>query len=537
MTHRLLSSASLVCLALLGVACQGDIGDGDLPPLDPDPQSTELDPGPMDLRRLTDVEVTNSVRDVLGVEPTGLPEEVRAETSPTGFRNASGPQTINLAQAERYYAAAEQAAEAALAQKSGLVALTGCDVELDGAPCVQTLAERAARRLFRRPVAAEEVATIVALTVDDATPRDAAKTVLIAILTSPRFLWKVEIGVPNDDGYATLTGLERASRLSFFLTSSGPDEELLQAAEAGALDTPEGVADQTRRLLRDPRAEATLRTFVREWLLADRLGTWARDAELFPLWGDQLKAEMEAEVEGMAMRHLREGDALAMFIDPQTEIGPTLASLYGLAGPGTVDLSTTERRGGILSLAGFLTASNRFDWTSSIHRGVFVREQVFCAPVSLPPDPVPPAIPAPGQDADEVEAAHTQQEPCKSCHLLIDPIGHGLERYDAIGQLRQTYASGKPVREDGELAGMPDLQTTSFTDAKELGAIAYSSERVAACLATQAFRFALGRVEESVDVPIIEDGVTGMAEAGGTFEELVVRLTTSKAFLTRRMGQ
>jgi hypothetical protein len=535
MMHRLHSSVSLACLALLGAACHGEIGDGDPSTLDPDAQNA--DPGPMDLRRLTDVEVTNSVRDVLGVEPAGLPEEVRAEMSPTGFRNASGPQTINLAHAERYYAAAEEVAEAALAQKTGLFALTGCDVEQDGAPCVQTLAERAARRLFRRPVDAEEVASLVALTANDTTPRDAAKTILIAILTSPRFLWKVEIGVPKEDGFATLTGFERASRLSFFLVSSGPDEELLQAAEAGALDTPEGVAEHTRRLLRDPRAEPTLRAFVREWLLADRLGTWARSSELFPLWGDQLKAEMEAEVEGMAMRHLREGDALGMFIDSQTEIGPTLASLYGFAGPGTVDLSTTERRGGILSLAGFLTASNRFDWTSSIHRGVFVREQVFCAPVSPPPDPVPAAIPAPGQDASEVEEAHTAEEPCKSCHRLLDPIGHGLERYDAIGQLRQTYPSGKPVREDGEIVGISELETTIFTDAKELGAIAYSGERVAACLAAQVFRFALGRVEQAVDAPVIEASVTGMSEAGGAFEELVVRLTTSKAFLTRRMGQ
>ncbi|MBL8740823.1 MAG: DUF1592 domain-containing protein, partial [Myxococcales bacterium] len=294
---RLFRTTTVALLGLLP-ACTGSIGDK--PPGDDESApDAELDPGPMDLRRLTNAEVRNSVIDVLGIEPEGLPDEIRADVSPTGFHNASGPQTINLAAAERYYAAAEQTAEAALTEGTRLVALAGCDVEVDGDPCLSSLAERLGRRLYRRPLASEETAALVALSGSDATPRDAAKTILISVLTSPHFLWKVEIGVPDESGYLTLTGLERASRLSFFLLSSGPDEELLSAAEAGTLDTTEGVAQETRRLLADPRAEATLRTFAREWLTGDRLDDWTRSGTLFPEWDEALAVEMRTEVEDL----------------------------------------------------------------------------------------------------------------------------------------------------------------------------------------------------------------------------------------------
>jgi hypothetical protein len=528
-----------VCLL---VACHGTVSEPTRPVdpgIDPRIPAGVPDPGPMELRRLTHLEYERTIEAVFGTDVGDLVATFPAETPrPFELSNTYARQTISTLQADRYLAVARALGASIVADGTLRAGVLGCDPTADRAGCVSAYLDRLGRRLYRRPLDAETKARLAELEATEVDPVQGAARVVEAMVQSPRFLFRVEIGTPvaGRDAVHALDGWERASRLAFFLWSEAPDDALLDRAQAGELDTREGVAAVARSMLDDPRTREGLGTLVREWFLVDRLASARRAA---PEFDADLRAAMATEVRMLAEEYMfGGGDFLGIYTSEHTYVNDRLAALYGLPAGGAtferVTLPADSARGGIAGTAAFLTGTVRGDETSSIIRGASVRHALVCDPPAPPPPGVPMLMPEEGRSLADLEDAHTANEVCASCHRAIDPIGHGLEMFDAIGRLRTTYTDGSPVREDGLIRGIEG--EPSFRGARELGAIVAESELGASCAVKHVFRWALGRPEDAAryDAPTIDGAGASFAAAENDFRELVVAIATSDAFMNRR---
>jgi hypothetical protein len=489
------------------------------------------------LRRLTHREYVRSVRDALGVDVSALAASFPTEYVLGGFDNSAVEQSISKLHAPRYYDAAAEIAAQVMADPVRVDSVVGCDPDADPDGCAREFAERTGRRLYRRALARSEVERLAALAGAAPSPREGIAWALQAMLQSPNFLFRVERGAadPERPELLKLTGYEVASRLAFFLLGTAPDEALLAAAESGELDSADGIEAAARALLGEPALEEALLGFAEQWFRLRRLDEIARDPARFPEFGAALVESMRAELRQLLADHMfGEGSS---FLDVYTTrtgyVDEQLALIYGVTAAGTAlaphDFADDADRGGLLTSAGLLTLSTRGNDTSPIHRGVYVRDVVLCDP---PPPPVPnivPPVPAPGESFADAEERHRAMEPCKSCHTTIDPVGHGLERYDAIGRLRETYDNGEPVRQMGML---PD--GTSYGGGVELGAIVSESAQARGCVTRHLFRWAMGRPEARADACTLDELDQRFDEAEFGFEALVLALVRSDAFRYRR---
>jgi Protein of unknown function (DUF1592)/Protein of unknown function (DUF1588)/Protein of unknown function (DUF1587)/Protein of unknown function (DUF1595)/Protein of unknown function (DUF1585) len=513
-----------------------DEGEPEPAPLGCD--GSAFDPGPARLRRLTHAEYTQTVRDLLGVDPAAQVALFPADVTTGSFDNDAQNQTISVLLGEGYLEAAQTVAAAVVADPERRDAVLGCDPGT-GTECLRSAVEGLGRRAWRRPLEATEVDELLALTVDEATPAEQASIMIEALLLSPKFLFRVELGRPtaDDPTLLQLTGYEVATRLSYFLWGTTPDDALLDAAAAGELDDADGVAEHARRMLADERARRALRDFSEQWFRVRDIEDQYRDPAAYPGWGPELAQSMREELALLLDDYMWSSEGfLGIYTADHGYADARLAEVYGLAPRGDalepVSWEGDEERGGLLTTAAFATASSRAGDTSPVTRAVYVREVMLCDPPPPPPADIPLIEPEEGESAQDAFERHTADPACAGCHLTLDPIGHGLERYDSIGQLRQTYPDGSPVRLAGEVR--IDDRPVEFAGGVALGQAIAGSEAAAGCAVAHAYRFALGRQETEVDACSMERLTAAFTASEQVFEPMLIELVTSDAFRFRR---
>lgn len=530
-------------------ACTGSVGEpraarpgGPPPPLVPTTcEDPLLDPGPSLVRRLTNAEYVASIEAMFGVTPdaSGLPAESKLD----GFDNQAAAQSITFAHVARYQSIAESVAVQVTADAAARTGIAGCDPSADDA-CLRAFATEVGRRAYRRePTEAEvdaslEIADAVAAHPE---PHARAAAVLEGFLQSPKFLFKVEIGTPHptEPSLVRLTGPEIASRLSFFLHGGPPSPGLLAEAESGGLESADDVERVARELLGVGEARVELLRFASQWFRTDVLAE--RDVTQNPDFDASVRSAMLGEADALLGSALT-GDRpfLDLYTDRRGYVNDALAPIYGVSATGSelvpVDFAADPNRGGFLTTAAFLTLTSKPTRTSPIHRGLYVRDAILCDPLPPPPPGIMPTEPEPGEGDSSTLERHSEDEACRTCHERIDPIGFGLDRYDAIGRYR-TMDGDDPVRTEGRIAGLPG--DPAFGGGVELGAIVAGSELASECAVRHLFRWALARHEEPEGAPAdactVERLHRSFVDSGYDFRELVIAIVRSDAFRHRRV--
>ena len=488
---------------------------------------------PAPLRRLTNEEYNNTVRDLLG-DATRPADAFPPDEVVGGFENNTiAPVTQALV--ERYMGAAEALAATAT---SHVDKLAPCPAGEAREACAGAFLDVFGRLAFRRPLDEGERRTLLGIYIDKEKRSGHARAiqlVLESMLQSPSFLYRVE---PIEEGVSrtrALTGYEIATRLSYFIWASTPDAELLDAAAAGRLASASDVGTAARRLLRDRRAVDGIRSFHRQWLGLRELETESKDAAIYPSFTPELKAAMVEETLRFSAHAVLEGGDVvsSLLTSKRSFVSAPLAKLYGVPAPAgegaLVDLPPLERSG-LLTHASVMTVLAKAEQTSPIFRGKFVREKLLCQPI--PPPPPSAVIAAPKADPKRTKkeqfAGHRTNPGCAACHQQMDPIGFGFEHYDALGTWRAVDGAF-PVDAVGVLSGTDDADGP-FDGAVALGARLSASKQVRRCIATQWFRAALGRTERAEDAASLEQAYQAFSSSGFDVRDLIVAITTGDAF-------
>jgi hypothetical protein len=494
-----------------------------------------LDPGvaAQPLRRLTRAQYRNIARDVLGlvVDVESLDDDEKAGPFDS---NSSAP--VSNVTVEQYRLLAESLATAAMDRVDELVA---CNPAEQG--CDATFIRDIGRLLYRRTLTQAEVATYLGLFARGDDFPNGARLVLQAMLQSPVFLYQLELSLPDaGEGVVELERPELASRLSFFLWNSGPDRALLDAADAGELDSADGLRTHAERLLADTRAREAIANFHLQWLAVDDLPTLLKDEAVYPQFDEELRAAMADEARRFAQVVILQGDGKleTLLTAPYSYIDGPLFGLYGVAEPGghdpgqRVDLDPTKRAG-VLTQAAFLATHAHANQSGPIQRGAAIRTNFLCDPPPPPPPTANAVPPSPDPDATtrELFEAHTENPECAACHVLIDGIGLGFEGYDGVGAYRE-QENGLAVDQSGELVGTDDIDG-EFDGVVELAAELAKSQQVRECVARQWFRYAFGRIEGDGDACSLDVLDTAFADSDGDIRELLIGIVQTDAFRHR----
>lgn len=505
------------------------------------------DPGPSVIRRLTKAEHGNTLHDLFGVDPAvvaELPDDVPGQ----GYLNSFSP-----LQTEQYLAIANTVLDRVLGPPEGPP--TEQQQKLFGKPpeggaardAAGKVARTLARSVYRRPAKEDEIETLLKVfDLAQANKRSymaSLRFMLRAMLVSPQFLFITpakdsEAGktiVPLDDHHL-------ASRLSYFLWATMPDAELAALADGGQLHEPEVLRAQVKRMLGDPRARALFDGFGAQWLGLAGLQDKTFDTAKFPQMTPAMRTAMVDEARLFFESIVRENRSVVTFADADfTFLNGTLAPLYGLektiTGPEMRRVKLTDaNRGGILSMPGVLAATSTPERTSPVNRGVWVLEQVLGQHVPPPPKSVPRLE---KQDPKKVASLslrqrtelHRTNPTCANCHKVFDPIGFGLENFDAIGRWRDREDSGAPIDAAGELPG-----GKRFASPQELkNIIAGRQDELARNLAEKLLAFVLCRQMVGYDELVVDRVVETIARDGYRMQALITEIVTSYPFLNRRV--
>jgi hypothetical protein len=512
----------------------GFVDDDD--PVLPEP----FEPAAAVLPRLTALQYRQSLEDLFGNDLPATPVEV--DTNPMLFYSI-GATTTSLSErgAQQYADAAATITDTIFANPTRAETLMGCRALAPGDVCVEGFLRVFGRRLFRRPLASDELARWLAVATDTA-EGDANRGVRLALfgmLQSPSFVYRIETGEPDPDDATRYryTSYEMAQRMSYLLWNTTPDEQLLEAAERGDLVTDAGLEEQAMRLLEDERARRAVQAFFAQYLDLGRLNDVTRDAAVYPLYTPTLTRSMRTEIELLVddLVFRRDGDIRGIFSAQRTFVNDELAALYGVDAPGAtavafvpVEFDDAVPRAGVLTSGAFLAMNAHPTETSPTLRGKYVRERVLCQPVPPPPGDVdldltsgmgrPPTL------RERLEL-HRTNPVCAACHAFIDPPGFLFEHYDSIGVYREE-AEGHPVNASGDLDGQP------LDDARDLAAVLRDDPRVAECMVKQLYRHANGRIEDPGEEAALQELTARFESVGYRFRELLVELVLSEGFRT-----
>ncbi len=415
------------------------------------------------------------------------------------------------------------------------------------AACAREILGALARRAFRRPVGADDVDRLLAFFEtgrgEEGSFEGGIEVALSRVLTSPEFLFRVEMDPPGADPDTSyrVSDLELASRLSFFLWSSIPDDELLDLAARGELREPAVLGRQVRRMLADPRARALVDNFAGQWLQLRNLDAAHPAVPLFPDFDDSLRQAFRRETELFVESVLLEDrSALELLTADYTFLNERLALHYGIPDVRgshfrRVDLRNTARRG-LLGHGSILTVTSRPNRTSPVLRGKWILENILGAPPPAPPPNVPPlpgdegGVAAAGQTLRERMAAHRENPACAGCHAMIDPPGFALENFDALGRWREVDAAFAPLDASGEL---PD--GSAFSGLDEFRALLLARpQQFVTTLTEKLLTYALGRGLEPYDMPGVRRIVREAGEQDYRLSALIEGIIHDEAFLMRR---
>ena len=502
-------------------------------------------------RRLTHSQYNNTVRDLLG-DQTQPADTFPPEDFVNGFKNQISTQDISPVLAEAYHTAALKLARAAFQGGEDRAGIVPCEPRgAADSECAAQFIAQFGLRAFRRPLTNAEVLRYSALLSKEAQRTgqflNGAELVVEAMLQSPKFLFRLESGPAAYD---------IASRLSYFLWDSMPDEGLFAAAASGDITIAGGIEKQIQRMIADPRARPSVDQFISQWMRFDLVLNTVKDRNVYPQFTPELAYSMTEETRRLVADAVwNQRDFMEIFSAQYSFINADLAALYKLSPPASqfdrVNFPADSDRAGILGQAMFLAATSKPDETSPTARGLAVREQFLCQSIPDPPPGVnavlPPVSPdKPLSNRDRLQV-HMSNATCAGCHSLMDTVGFGLEKFDAIGQRREKqvisfYSDGVKHKESapkvavalnsqGTIAGLPN---SDFGSPKELGKILARAPQCQECVVRQLFRYAFGRKETSADRPIIQRGLEAFQASHFQFTELLAYMARSLVLDRRR---
>jgi hypothetical protein len=508
-----------------GLGCNGTIGDtkgGS----GPDTETLSMI-GVSGARRLTAAEYAATVKDLVGETDANavllLPVDRRMP-----FDNDFQAQTASQALIEGAELIAGNVADKLDTDPPRRDGVVGCVPTGATDPvCFEHFVRTFGRRALRHKLDDAEVARFMALQ-DPSDFYVGVNSAVRAFLQHPEFLYRLEIGKPVDGkpGVHALTDGEIATRLSYFLIGSTPPDWLLDGVDAGELATNDGVRAAAARLLSDERARAHVQRFHALWL------------------GWEATASADAQTETGALLDKVLFDDQGVWQDllrsDQTYVNAPLAQIYGLPPPSGSGFSWVPwgatGRQGILSEGAFLSLGTKFSDTSPTQRGLLVRTRLFCQTMQKPPPGVNVDMPPAGADPNACKAQRydmSTREGCKGCHAQMDPIGFGLEGYDATGAFRTT----QPNRPDCPIDGQGNLEGVgTFSGPKELSELLIASGGLNECVVTELYRFAMGRYDLDAQDGALIAKITQGAEQGGDllFEKVMLDFLSTDAFRYRR---
>lgn len=512
------------------------------------------------------------MRDLLGdtTNPGSLlPAQI--DSKDNWFGNDADFQSVPDTLVEKYQSIAEQIAARATADTAALGRLHACAGKTlpasEEEPCARSIAAAIAPRAYRRATTSADIDELVALyrsvraVSSTLSFASGVAAMLEGVLQSPEFLYRVELGsaVAGSSNVKRLVGREMASRLSYLLWQTMPDATLVEAAEAGRLDTKEGVLAQATSMLGDKRAHGTVAFFFDNLLPIPDLAGLARDTALFPSWSPSIGGALRNEVQRVLEHEIFEnneasapysaGSWPAILTANYTFVNQALLGFYGPDNfaPNTSVSGTElkkvrlnpERRLGLLTLGGIMAGGTTSNRTNPVLRGIFVVNRVMCMDLELPTGFTPPEIdPYSGKTARERVAKHTQDNFCAGCHKVIDPLGLPFENYDAIGIYRASekwtdpnskVAYDTPIDASGSVPGVSGTASNAVELVRQLA----TSERTQECFATHWMHFGYGRSLEERDACNQQSLLTAFKRSGYNVKQLLIALTQTDAFLYR----
>ncbi len=498
-----------------------------------------------ELRRLTHSQYNHTVRDLLG-DQTNPANQFPPEDFVNGFKNQSRGQSLSPLLIEAYSSAAERLARAAM-QGGDTRHLIPCK---PSAACRARFVREFGLRAFRRPLESGERKRYEALLAREPDFIKGVQLVIEAMLQSPYFLLRPETTAdPLPKPYLA------ASRLSYGLWDTMPDAELFAAAARGELSTPQGVEKNARRMLTSPRAKESLNEFVSQWLRFDRVLTTTRDRRKYPSFTRETAVAMTQEARTFVSDLVwNDRNFMSLFTADYSFVSSELAAIYGVPAPvkdyDQVPFPAGSERAGLLGQGLFLSLTSKPADSSPTARGLFVREQFLCQHVPDPPAGVNTNLPPVSEEKPQTNrdrmSEHATNPSCSTCHRLMDPIGFGLEKFDAIGARREKLSLSFGARRSegrrgpekkvdlsidstGAVVGIPNSQ---FSSPSELGRILAQSALCQECIVKQYFRYSRGQVERPADRPVLRKITDDFRDSQFRFKELIVSLVRLTEFPT-----
>jgi Protein of unknown function (DUF1592)/Protein of unknown function (DUF1588)/Protein of unknown function (DUF1595)/Protein of unknown function (DUF1587)/Protein of unknown function (DUF1585)/Cellulose binding domain len=524
-----------------------------------------LVPGVRALRRLSTSEYDNTVTDLLGLAtPSTNGSKFPTDSIVNNFDNNAAALIVSPLLASDLSTAA-----AALAQTFVMTpgTLIPCDPTTDGADaCAVTFIQQFGLRAFRRPLTQTEVVnykTLYNLAANSATCdipfNDGIQLVVTAMLQSPNFLYRTELGLSGSNGDYTLTPYEVASELSYLIWGSMPDATLFAAAAAGQLSTPAQIGAQASRLLQSPKARAPLDHFVAQWLDITSITTTPKDPTVYPNFTATLPADMLAETTQTVEHAVFDsgGSFTDLFTSRTSYMSSALAAFYGFPTSGSPDPTTglyqvtrpaeegsqPAQFSGVLTHGSVLAVHAKAFASSPILRGKMIREQILCQ--NLPPPPAgvnaSPPNPTPGFTTRQLYAQHAEYQPCESCHTLIDPIGFGYENFDGVGVYRTTETAAtadggvgpaEPIDSSATIVSTESLNG-NYAGSATMGAAFAQSPEIQQCFALQWFRYAFGVDETATLQCTVQKLAKDFAGDNLAIGQLIIDLTQQPHFTSR----
>ncbi|HVY26494.1 MAG TPA: DUF1592 domain-containing protein [Polyangiaceae bacterium] len=505
-------------------------------------------PSPRLIRQLTLSEYNKTVADLLYLkdpDTTRVPPDVSLK----GFTTNVAAAFVSETHLDAYVAVGMSLAERAV--QESFSKLVPCATADDA--CAAQFVDSFGLRAFRRPLSVEEKARYVALFQPSLTGGDfkqGVSLVISAMLASPNFLFRSELGEDLGGGHFKLTPYETAAALSYTYWGTMPDDALLASASRGDLAQPAELEAQVRRLLADARGKAHIGDFFFEWTESARAYVASKDLGVY---ADRFKSDADVDAIVTAMK--AEEDAFVnhvvfdstkkfaeLFTADYTFANDRLAAYYGLPAPGTGDapakvtIDAGSARGGLLTLGMFLFGHARTDQSSPVQRGHLIRSNIFCSEVPPPPPGVDATVKpgTPGKTGRAQIEALTGSGQCPACHGLLNPVGFALEAFGSAAEERATD-NGEVVDTSGQLKNVPGLaDAVAFTGVKELSNIIATSTQAQACLASSYHRYARGFAATGDDLGAVQRLSDEFVKEGLDLPELFVRVALQDSFTSRR---
>lgn len=519
-------------------AGMGNGGGTGLGPLECKPELRPTSP----LSLLTRAQYNATVAELVG-DQSQPAQSFPPESQVAGFNNNTEVHVPNPLLVEKFLNAAEGIAARAVAASLTTLAPCAGTSDTEQAKCGRDFVANFGKRAFRRPLNDAETLAFDTLFSGMLSSRGystAVELTIEAMLQSPQFLYRIDSlrAATEQSGAVPLDSYQLASRMSYFLIGSMPDLALFEAADAGKLSSNAEVESQARRLLESPGAKRMVRDFNQQWLKLDQLEGMARNP---PEGTTDLKGVgadyRESMHQFLDQAYWGQGDLRSLFLSPVTYVNARLAPLFGAPAPesGFAAVENAPGQVGLLTQPALMAMLAHSDQSGPVQRGVFVRQRLLCLEVKPPPPGLNPVAPdpAPGLTTRERFAVHTKMPACAACHKLIDGTGFGFENYDQLGRYR-TEEYGIPVDATGEMISSGDPSVDGpYTGLQELSQRLAASPRVEQCLATNWYRFAMGRVEGDADACSLLEVQKKFADSSGQFKELLVAVTLTDAFRYR----